>query len=55
MGYTRSEAEKNGVGVTSTYFVGKYENALIWNLKLTSKIDKKIKLFPYLELGMMEF
>lgn len=55
MGYTRFEAEKNGVGVTSTYFVGKYENALIWNLKLTSKTDKKIKLFPYVELGMMEF
>lgn len=55
MGYTRFEAEKNGVGVTSTYFVGKYENALIWNLKLTSKEDKKIKIFPYVELGMMEF
>lgn len=55
MGYTRFEAEKNGVGVTSTYFVGKYENALIWNLKLTSKENKKIKLFPYVELGMMEF
>lgn len=55
MGYTRFEAEKNGVGVISTYFVGEYENALIWNLKIKSDSDKKIKIFPYVELGMMEF
>ncbi len=55
MGYTRFEAEKNGVSAVSTYFVGKYENCLIWNIKLTSKEDKKIKLFPFVELGMMEF
>ena len=55
MGYTRFEAEKNDVSVTSTYFVGKLENALIWNLKLTSKVDKKLTVFPYVELGMMEF
>ena len=55
MGYTRFEAEKNGVSVTGTYFVGEYENALIWNLKLRSETDKKIKIFPYVELGMMEF
>lgn len=55
MGYTRFEAEKNGIAVTATYFVGEYENALIWNLKLKSKEDKHITLFPYVELGMMEF
>lgn len=55
MGYTRFEAEKNGVSVVSTYFVGEYENALIWNLKLRSDTDKAIKIFPYVELGMMEF
>ncbi len=55
MGYTRFEAVKNQLTVTATYFVGKYENALIWNLKLKSGIDKKITLFPYVELGMMEF
>lgn len=55
MGYTRFEAEKNGVSVTSTYFVGKYENALIWNLKIKSNSDKRITIFPYVELGMMEF
>lgn len=55
MGYTRFEAEKNGVSVISTYFVGQYEHALIWNLKIKSDTDKSIKIFPYVELGMMEF
>ena len=55
MGYTRFEAKHNGISAVATYFVGKYENALIWNLKLKSDSDKKIKIFPYVELGMMEF
>ncbi len=55
IGYTRFEAEKNGLSAVSTYFVGEYENALIWNIKLKSDRDRKIKLFPYVELGMMEF
>ena len=55
MGYTRFEAEKNGIAAVCTYFVGEYKNALIWNLKLKSNKDKKIKVFPYVELGMMEF
>ncbi len=55
MGYTRFEAQRNGLSASATYFVGKYENALIWNLKLKSDTDRKITLFPYVELGMMEF
>jgi cellobiose phosphorylase len=55
MGYTRFKAKKNNLSVTSTYLVGRLENALIWNLKLKSDVDKKIVLFPYVELGMMEF
>ncbi|MDY3929561.1 MAG: hypothetical protein SOZ34_09405 [Clostridia bacterium] len=55
MGYTCFEAKKNGVKAVATYFVGPYENALIWNIKLTSDTDKKITIFPYVELGMMEF
>lgn len=55
MGYTRFAAEKNGLRAVSTYFVGEYENALIWNIKLSSDKDRRIKLFPYVELGMMEF
>ncbi len=55
MGYTRFEAEKNGLQATATYFVGPFENALIWNLKLKANTDRKITLVPYVELGMMEF
>lgn len=55
MGYTRFEAEKNGIRAVATYFVGKLQNALIWNLKLVADTDKKITIFPYVELGMMEF
>lgn len=55
MGYTRFEAARNGIRVTATYFVGKLENALIWNLKITSDTDRKLTIFPYVELGMMEF
>ncbi len=55
MGYTRFEAEKDGVSAVVTYFVGELENALIWNMKLKSDTDKKITVFPYVELGMMEF
>lgn len=55
MGYTRFEAQKNGLQAVATYFVGPYENALIWNLKLKSDTDRKISLVPYVELGMMEF
>lgn len=55
MGYTRFKAERNGLSAAATYFVGKYENALIWSLRLKSDSDRTIKLFPYVELGMMEF
>jgi len=55
MGYTRFEASKNGVCAVATYLVGEYENALLWNLKLKSDTDKKITIFPFVELGMMEF
>ena len=55
MGYTVFDAEKNGVRAKATYFVGEYENCLIWNLRLSSDTDKKLTIFPYVELGMMEF
>ena len=55
MGYTRFEAKKKGLNVTSTYFVGEYENALVWDLKIKSDTDREISIFPYVELGMMEF
>lgn len=55
MGYSRFEAKKNGVHIKATYFIGKEENALIWNLKIQADKEKRITLFPYVELGMMEF
>ena len=57
MGYTRFMAEKDGLCAELTYFVGELENSLIWNLKLknNNSVDKKIKLFAFVELGMMEF
>jgi len=57
MGYSRFESEKNDIRAVATYFVGHLENALIWNLKLTyvGNAEKKITIFPYVELGMMEF
>nr|WP_158097912.1 hypothetical protein [Anaerofilum sp. An201] len=55
MGYTRFEARRGGLRAEATYFVGRYENCLIWNLKLRADTDKHITLFPYVELGMMEF
>ncbi len=55
MGYTRFEAKRAGLSAVATYFVGKFENCLIWNVKLTSDTDRKITLFPFVELGMMEF
>ena len=48
-------AVRKGLHATATYFVGEYENCLIWNLRLKADQDKKITLFPYVELGMMEF
>ena len=55
MGYSTFIAKKNGVAITCNYFVGPFENCLIWNMKIKSDTDKKITLFPYVELGMMEF
>lgn len=55
MGYTCFSSEKNGLKADAKYFIGKYENCLIYELKLTSDTDRDIKLFPYVELGMMEY
>lgn len=57
MGYTRFKASRDGVLAELTYFVGKYENSLIWNLKLknTARTAKKLDLYAYVEFGMMEF
>lgn len=55
LGYTRFEASRNGLCVNATYFVGKEENALIWQLTFKSDKDRHVELYPFVELGMMEF
>ena len=55
LGYTRFTARKNGVQAEALYFVGPKENALIWELTLTADQDKTLQIYPFVELGMMEF
>ncbi len=55
MGYTQFHSVKNGLTADAKYFIGKQENALIYELKLTAETDRHIQIFPYVELGMMEF
>jgi len=55
MGYTRFEAEHNGIQAAARYFIGPLENCMIWEISLQSNTDKTVSLFPYVELGMMEF
>ena len=54
LGYTRFNAEHGGVEARVKCFVGK-DNALIYNVVLTSDCDRKIKLFAAQEMGMMEY
>ena len=55
MGYTQFHSVKNGLTADARYFVGPFENCLIWELTLKSNTDRSIQVFPYVELGMMEF
>lgn len=55
MGYTGFEAKRRGLAVETLYLVGKEENAMIWDMRISSDRDRRVKIFPYVELGMMEF
>ncbi len=57
MGYTRFEAKKDGLLANLRYFVGPFENSLIWNLRLKNDSDteKELDLFSFVEFGMMEY
>lgn len=55
MGYTQFHSKKNGLTADACYFVGPLENCLIWDLTLKSDSDRTVQVFPYVELGMMEF
>ncbi len=54
LGYTKFIAEKDGVKVVLTAFVGK-ENALIYKLDITSVDDRKIQIFTAKEMANMEY
>ena len=55
MGYTRFRAERDGVRAEMTYLISPFQNVMIWRVRLSSDTKKEITLFPYVELGMMEF
>jgi cellobiose phosphorylase len=57
MGYTRFEAAQDEVSAKTVYFVGPFENSLIWNLTLTNHSTevKELNVYAYAEFGMMEF
>lgn len=55
MGYTEFFSKKNGLRADVRYFIGKYENCLIWEMKLCADTERDITIFPYVELGMMEY
>jgi cellobiose phosphorylase len=57
LGYTRFEAKKDGIEARTVYFVGPFENSLIWNLTLTNhgSTSKSLNVYAYAEFGMMEF
>ncbi len=57
MGYTCFEAKKDGLLANLRYFVGPFENSLIWNLRLKndSNTAKELDLFSFVEFGMMEY
>ena len=55
MGYSVYNSKKNGLEADARYFIGPYENCLIWELTLKADTDRHIQVFPYVELGMMEF
>lgn len=57
LGYTRFNAVMDNLRANLKYFIGKFENALVWNLTLTneSKEKKELDLFSFVEYGMMEY
>lgn len=57
LGYTRFEARHDGLAARTVYFVGPYENSLIWNLTVTNESAevRNLNVYAYAEFGMMEF
>ncbi len=55
MGYTRFTAERDGLRAEATYLVSPLKNVMLWHLELRADSDREVTLYPYVELGMMEF
>ncbi len=55
MGYTKFHSKKGDLKADLRFHIGEMENCLIWEFELCSGTDKKLKIFPFVELGMMEF
>lgn len=55
MGYTRFTAERDGLRTEVTYLVSPLKNVMLWHLELRSDCDRNVTIYPYVELGMMEF
>ena len=55
MGYTHFSAERDGLHAEATYLVSPLENVMLWHLELRSDCDRNVTIYPYVELGMMEF
>lgn len=55
MGYTRFTAERDGLRTEVTYLVSPLKNVMLWHLELCSDCDRNVTIYPYVELGMMEF
>lgn len=55
MGYTRFSAERDGLHAEATYLVSPLKNVMLWHLELRSDCDRNVTIYPYVELGMMEF
>mgnify|MGYP000737815720 CR=1 FL=1 len=55
MGYTRFSAERDGLHAEATYLVSPLKNVMLWHLELRSDRDRNVTVYPYVELGMMEF
>ena len=54
LGYTRFEAEKDGLRAELTCFIGK-DNALVYSLRLTAESEREVQVFACQEMGLMQY
>ena len=54
LGYTRFEAEKDGLKVDLTCFIGK-DNVLVYKANILSQTARKVQIFACQEMGLMQY